>query len=378
MRVPLLDLKAQLDTIRDEMKAAVLDVVESGQYVMGPWVADLEDRLADYVGVGYAVGLSSGSDALLVALMALEVGPGDIVLTTPYTFFATAGAVARVGARPAFVDIEANTYNMDPGKLQAWFHESGAEAEKVKAIIPVHLYGQCAEMDAILEIAAERGVPVIEDAAQAIGATYPSKTGIQKAGSMGLAGCFSFFPSKNLGGIGDGGFLASDDAAFVEKVRYLRNHGTNPKYYHCMVGGNFRLDSIQAAALLVKLPHLETWHEGRRQNAAHYDRALAQTSLSPPIPTYGREHHIYNQYVVSVPERRDALREWLTGHEIGNEVYYPLPLHQQVCFENLGYAEGDFPNAEYAAAHTLALPVYAELTTAMQDYIVEQIASFPG
>jgi dTDP-4-amino-4,6-dideoxygalactose transaminase len=376
MKVPLLDLKAQLSPLEIEMKAALNAVVDSTAYIMGPAVAELEKRIAAYSGADYAVGVSSGTDALLVALMALDIGPGDIVLTTPYSFFATAGTVARLGASIAMVDIDPASYNIDSEALRAWFEREKEKASRVKAIIPVHLYGQCAEMDAIMQIADSRGIAVIEDAAQAIGAGYPSHAGLKKAGSMGTFGCFSFFPSKNLGGIGDGGMVVTGDASLAEKLRLLRNHGAHPKYYHSMIGGNFRLDTVQAAVLLVKLPYLEGWHAMRRENAAYYDELLSGTGIIVPALSFGRGHHIYNQYVISVPEKRDELRAWLSQNDIGNEVYYPVPFHEQECFRSLGYAKGDFPHSEYAARHTIALPVYPELTRPMQERVVEMILKF--
>ncbi len=376
MKVPLLDLKAQLSGIEVDMKAALNAVVDSAAYIMGPAVAELEEQIAAYCGADFAVGVSSGTDALLVALMALDVGPGDIVLTTPYSFFATAGTIARLGATIALVDVDPVSYNIDPEALRAWFEREKGKADRVKAIIPVHLYGQCVEMDAIMQIADSRGIAVVEDAAQAIGSSYPSSAGLKKAGSMGAFGCFSFFPSKNLGGIGDGGMVVTGDAALAEKVRLLRNHGAHPKYYHSMIGGNFRLDTIQAAVLLVKLPYLERWHAMRRENAAYYDELLAGTGITTPALSYGREHHIYNQYVVSVPEKRDELRAWLSKNDIGNEVYYPVAFHEQECFRSLGYQKGDFPRSEFAARQTLALPVYPELTRPMQERVVEMILQF--
>ncbi len=376
MKVPLLDLKPQLNTIETEVKSAVLEVLDSTRYIMGPRVEELETKIAEYVGAQFAVGVSSGSDALLVSLMALDVGPGDIVVTTPYSFFATAGAIARLNAVPTFVDIELDTYNMSSKALRRWFETETDKRGRVKAIIPVHLYGQCADMDRILEVAQEYGVPIVEDAAQAIGAKYPSETGFKKAGNMGLLGCFSFFPSKNLGGIGDGGMVVTSDGGLAEKIRNLRSHGAKPKYYHGLIGGNFRLDPIQAAVLLVKLKYLDRWHAMRQENAAHYDEHLTAPGIKKPAVAYEREYHVYNQYVISVPDRRDSLREFLREHDIGSEVYYPVPFHEQKCFQYLGYKSGDFPNSEYAAKHTLAIPVYPELTTEMQDYVIEKLDSF--
>ena len=376
MKVPLLDLKAQLTTIRSEMLNAITAVLDSTQYIMGPPVADLEEKIADYCGVQFAVGVSSGTDALLVALMALDVKPGDLVITTPYSFFATAGVIARLGARPVFIDIDPRTFNLDPNQLHDWFIKNSRQIKKVKAIIPVHLYGQCADLDPILEIAGKYDIPVIEDAAQAIGASYPSKNGIKKAGSMGKMGCFSFFPTKNLGGIGDGGMVITNDSALAEKITKLRNHGSHQKYYHSLIGGNFRLDTIQAAALLVKLPHLESWHLARQKHAEYYDKAFNDSVIKTPYIAYQRSYHIYNQYVILVPDKRNELRQYLADNEIGSEIYYPVPFHLQECFKYLGYNCGDFPHSEYAASHSLALPIYPELTEEMQAYVVEKILKF--
>ncbi|HQE94971.1 MAG TPA: DegT/DnrJ/EryC1/StrS family aminotransferase [Candidatus Marinimicrobia bacterium] len=376
MKVPLLDLKAQLTTIRSEMLNAITAVLDSTQYIMGPPVADLEEKIADYCGVQFAVGVSSGTDALLVALMALDVKPGDLVITTPYSFFATAGVIARLGARPVFIDIDPRTFNLDPNQLHDWFIKNSRQIKKVKAIIPVHLYGQCADLDPILEIAGKYDIPVIEDAAQAIGASYPSKNGIKKAGSMGKMGCFSFFPTKNLGGIGDGGMVITNDSALAEKITKLRNHGSHQKYYHSLIGGNFRLDTIQAAALLVKLPHLESWHLARQKHAEYYDKAFNDSMIKAPYVAYQRSYHIYNQYVILVPDKRNELRQYLADNEIGSEIYYPVPFHLQECFKYLGYNCGDFPHSEYAANHSLALPIYPELTEDMQAYVVEKVLKF--
>ncbi|MCO6429349.1 MAG: DegT/DnrJ/EryC1/StrS family aminotransferase [Deltaproteobacteria bacterium] len=378
MKVPLLDLKAQLTPLENEIKQAVMEVIDSTHYIMGPKVEELEKKVAEYSEVKEGIGVSSGTDALLVALMALDVKHGDIVITTPYSFFASAGVIARLGATPVFVDILPDTYNIDPSALQAWFEKEKELRAKVKAIIPVHLYGQTAEMDPILEVAEKYNVPVIEDAAQAIGATYPSKSGTKKAGSMGLMGCFSFFPSKNLGGVGDGGMVVTNDGELAEKLRKLRNHGAKPKYYHAMIGGNFRLDPIQAAVLLVKLPHLESWHMQRRENAHRYDELILSPKVKKPVSRYGRQHHIFNQYVLSVDDRRDEFRQFLTSNNIGNEVYYPVSFHEQECFKYLGYAKGSFPNSEHAARHTIALPIYPELTREMQEYVAGKVKEFYG
>ena len=378
MKVPLLDLKAQLQTIDKEVKAAVNEVIDSTRYIMGPKVAELESKIAEYAGAKYATGVSSGTDALLISLMALDVGPGDIVITTPFSFFATAGVIARLGATPVFVDIDPDTYNLSPDALRHWFRANKEKIDGVKAIIPVHLYGQCADMGPILEVAWEHNIPVVEDAAQAIGAKYPSKTGTNKAGSMGTFGCFSFFPSKNLGAMGDGGMVVTNDSGLDEKLKKLRNHGAKPKYYHALIGGNFRLDPIQAAILLVKLPHLDKWHSMRQENAAYYDENLNVKGIKKPVVAYKREFHIYNQYVISVAQKRDDLRKFLAENNIGTEIYYPVPFHEQECFRYLGYKSGDFPNSEYAAKHTIALPIYPELTTEMQDYVIEKIVRSKG
>lgn len=378
MKVPLLDLKAQLQTIEKDVKDAVNEVIESTRYIMGPKVEELETKIAEYVGAQYATGVSSGTDALLISLMALDIGPGDIVITTTFSFFATAGVIARLNATPVFVDIDPDTYNLSPGALRHWFGANKEKIDRVKAIIPVHLYGQCSDMSPILEIAGEHNVPVIEDAAQAIGARYPSQGGTKKAGTMGTMGCFSFFPSKNLGAMGDGGMVVTDDAIIDEKLKKLRNHGAKPKYYHALIGGNFRLDPIQAAILLVKLSHLDKWHAMRQKNAAYYDENLNIKGIKKPVIAYKREFHIYNQYVVSVMEQRDALRECLAENSIGTEIYYPVPFHEQECFRYLGYKSGDFPNSEYAATHTIALPIYPELTLEMQDYVIEKMGELYG
>jgi dTDP-4-amino-4,6-dideoxygalactose transaminase len=359
------DVSAQLAEIGGELEQAVLEVVRSGAYIMGPAVAKLEAAMAARLGVGHAIGVSSGTDALLIALMALEIGPGDLVITSTYSFFASAGAVARLGATPVLLDIDPKTYNLDPAALAGWFAVNGPA--RVKAIIPVHLFGQCADMDPILRIAGEHGVPVIEDAAQAIGATYP---GGRQAGTMGQMGAFSFFPSKNLGGIGDGGMVVTDDDALADRLRRLRVHGARPKYHHALVGGNFRLDTIQAAALLVKLPHLDRWSERRRAIAARYD-----TALPGPAAVYGREHHVYNQYLIRSPAR-DALQKHLAAQGIDTAVFYPVPFHLQECFRSLGHRRGDFPHSEAAAAETLALPIYPEMTAAQQDHVIAAVSDY--
>lgn len=376
MKVPLLDLKAQLTPIRDEIVSAMTDVVDSTRYIMGPKIAELEKKIAEYCGAEFGIGVTSGTDALLISLMTLDIQKDALVITTPYSFFATAGVIARLRAIPVFVDIQEDSYNLDPQKLKEWFENNRDKLEQVKAIIPVHLYGQCADMDPILEVADKYAIPVIEDAAQAIGARYPSSDGVKKAGSMGAMGCFSFFPSKNLGAMGDGGMVVTNDEALADKLVKLRNHGASPKYYHAMIGGNFRLDPIQATILIVKLPHLEEWHRARQENAIYYDQNLSVPGIQKPQIIHDRTFHVYNQYVIWVPERRDELRTFLTENQIGNEVYYPVPFHEQECFKYLGYESGDFPNSENAAKHTIALPIYPELTTEMQDYIIEKISAF--
>lgn len=378
MNVPLLDLGPQYRALKNEIDAAVLEVLASTQYVMGPKVEALEVAIAEYSGTKHAIGVTSCTDALLMTLMGLNVGPGDIVLSTPYTFFATAATIARLNATPVFVDIDSQTFNLDSVKLGQWFDDNPDKHDRVKAILPVHLFGQCADMDAILAVANQYGVPVIEDAAQAIGAIYPGINGEQKAGSMGLAGCFSFFPSKNLGCVGDGGMIVTNDDAFADTLRCLRNHGMEPKHNHSLIGGNFRLDSLQAAVLSVKLPHLDDWHEQRRVNAAHYDEHLNVNGLQGPHIAYERKHHIYNQYTLTLPEGadRDAFRAHLTECGIGHDVYYLLCLHEQECFEYLGYSVGDFPVSEAVSQNTVALPIYPDLTQEMRESVIEAVLGF--
>ncbi|MGE3805672.1 MAG: DegT/DnrJ/EryC1/StrS family aminotransferase [Gemmataceae bacterium] len=366
--VPLLDLKAQYQGLKRELDEAVLRVIASQQLVNGPDVTAFEDELAEYCGVSHAIAVSSGTDALLMALMALEVKPGDEVITTPFTFFATAGAIARLGATPVFVDIDPVTYNIDPAGIAARI------TARTRAILPVHLYGQCADMDPILAIAQRHGLPVIEDAAQAIDAEDRGR----KAGSMGLAGCLSFYPTKNLACFGDGGALLTRDDDFARKLRMLRNHGSHTRYYHPLVGGNFRLDSIHAAVLRVKLKRLDAWTWQRQANAAFYDGAFARCGLPPAVlkwPRAEQTRHVYNQYVVRVAER-DALREHLAEQQISTEVYYPLPLHLQECFAHLGYRKGDFPVSEQAAASVLALPVQPELHRQQRQRVANAIAEY--
>ena len=368
MNVPLLDLKAQYATIREEIDAAVQEVFESQYFILGPKVKEFENAMALYTGTTHAIGCGSGTDALLLALMALDVRPGDEVITTPYTFFATAGSITRLGSKPVFCDIKPDTYNIDPDKLEQ------AITERKRAIIPVHLYGLMAEMDSINKIAQASNIAVIEDAAQAIGADSPGG----KAGVTGTMGCFSFFPSKNLGGAGDGGMVTTDDDDLAEKLRILRVHGSKPKYYQSMVGINSRLDALQAAVLQVKLKYLDGWSAARRANAETYNKLFAEKGLLdiitlPLIPD--GYVHIFNQYVIRIKDR-DKLRTYLKEHTIGTEIYYPVPLHIQACFADLGYKEGDMPLSEEAAAETFAIPIYSELTDEMQEYVVDTIKDF--
>jgi dTDP-4-amino-4,6-dideoxygalactose transaminase len=368
LSVPLLDLKAQYLALKKDIDAAICRVIDGQHFINGPEVTALEEQIATYSKVDHCIGVSSGTDALLVALMALDVGPGDEVITTPYTFFATAGAVVRLGAKPVFVDIERDTYNIRPNDIEAQV------TPRTRAIIPVHLFGQCADMDPILAIAKKHGLAVIEDAAQAIGSEYKGK----RAGSMGTVGCFSFFPSKNLGAFGDGGAVVTRDTALAGRIRCLRGHGANPKYYHKVVGGNFRLDTIQAAVLQVKLRHLDAWTASRQAHAAFYDQALRQAGLAGKVlqtPKVAQSRHIFNQYVVRFSQR-DAVKDHLKQMQVGAEIYYPVPMHLQECFANLGHKPGDFPESEAAALETLALPIYPELTTPQQQRVVDVIVNF--
>ena len=369
MNVPLLDLKAQYAGLREETQKVLNEILESQYFIGGPYVAKLEEAVAQYSGTAEAVGVSSGTDALLAALMALgvyrsplDMGPVDEVIIPTYTFFATAGCVWRAGARPVFADIDPDTYNIDVDSLESKI------TPQTKAIIPVHLYGQCADMEKVSAIAKKHGLAVIEDGAQAIGA---SRNGV-KVGNFGNCAGLSFFPSKNLGGLGDGGMIVTNDSTLAQKLREIRNHGMEPKYYHKHVGGNFRLDAMQAAGISVKLPHLDKWGEMRRRNASVYDAGFGDVEeIKRPVIKNGNRS-IYNQYVISVPNR-DALMAHLKEKGIGCEIYYPLPLHMQECFAKLGYRKGDFPRAEYAAEHTLALPIYPELTREQHDYVSAEV-----
>jgi dTDP-4-amino-4,6-dideoxygalactose transaminase len=371
MNVPLLDLKAQYATIKDEIKSVVDNVLESQRFILGPEVEAFEREIAEFSGTRFGIGVSSGTDALLLSLMAAQIGSGDEVLTTPYTFFATAGSIARVGAAPVFVDIDPKTYNMNPALIEKKM------TPKTKAIIPIHLYGQCADMKPILELGQKYDVLVIEDAAQAIGSEYGGMgNGIScKAGNMGHFGCFSFFPSKNLGGYGDGGMVVANDESLAKRVRDLRTHGGKDKYRNYMVGINGRLDALQAAILRVKLKYLEGWSEKRRQHAEYYNQAFSQIEQVQPPYTEPGNLHIYNQYIIRVP-KRDELQTYLKEHHIGSAIYYPIPLHLQECFGYLGYKTGDLPESEKAAKETLALPVYPELMQEQQDYVIKTINDF--
>jgi dTDP-4-amino-4,6-dideoxygalactose transaminase len=406
MNVPLLDLKAQYESIKPEIDAAIAEVIESHRFILGPQVKACEEAIAKYCGCAHAVGVSSGTDALLVSLMAEAIGPGDEVITTAYSFFATAGCIARLGAKPVFVDIDPVTCNIDPTRIEERC------TNRTKAILPVHLYGQMSDMDPIMDVAKRHNLVVVEDAAQAIGAEYKAR----RAGSIGPYGCFSFFPSKNLGAFGDGGMVVTNDAERAERLRVLRAHGSKPKYYHKIVGGNFRLDTIQAAVVLAKFKHLDDWTAKRQANAKRYDALFEEAGLvrsgliqlprangtvNPQITPIKEDYfgdsqklgrnlcesaesvdrspgfrHIFNQYVVRVPRRND-LQAFLKEHGVGTEVYYPLPLHLQECFSYLGLKPGDLPESEKAANETLALPVYPELTDEQAHYVVDTIRNCP-
>jgi dTDP-4-amino-4,6-dideoxygalactose transaminase len=368
MKVPLLDLHAQYGPLRDEILAAVTRVCDSQRFIMGPEIDSLERELSALIGVKHSIAVSSGTDALLLALMALDIKAGDEVITPTYSFFATAGAVERLGARAVLVDIDPATFNIDPAQTAA------AITPRTKAIIPVHLFGLSADLDPIMEAANRAGVPVVEDAAQAIGAAYKSRP----AGTIGAMGCFSFFPSKNLGAFGDAGLLTTNDDSLARRARLLRTHGMEPKYYHHLVGGNFRMDAIQAAVLRVKAPHLAEWTERRRANASRYrqlfDAAGLGGTVTVPFEPPDRRH-IYNQFVICTRER-DALKQHLQESGIGTEIYYPVPFHLQPCFAHLGHRRGDFPHAERAASESLAIPIYGELTLEQQQGVVSAVAEF--
>jgi dTDP-4-amino-4,6-dideoxygalactose transaminase len=384
-QVPLLDLKAQYRQFKAEVLPVLERICDSQYFILGPETTALEAAIARYSGAAHGIGVSSGTDALLLALMALDIGAGDEVITSPYTFFATGGTIARTGARPVYLDIDPATFNLSPAAVQRFIDEEcvaggqglvrRATGGKVKALVPVHLYGQCADMGPLLAIARRYGLKVVEDAAQAIGAEY---AGGARAGSLGDVGCFSFFPSKNLGAFGDAGLCTAQDAELAEKLRVMRVHGGKPKYYHALIGGNFRIDELQSAVLNVKLRYLDGWTAGRQRNAGLYRELIAAAGLASTVtlphavPGY---RHIYNQFVIRAPER-DRLKQHLTDHGVGTEIYYPVPLHVQACFGYLGGKAGDCPESERAARETLALPVYAELERDQLEYVVEVIRRF--
>jgi len=375
MKVPFFDLKPQSLSLREELQSAINEVFESQQFIMGPQIQSLEKTIAIYCNTPYAIGVASGSDALFLALMALEIGPGDEVIIPPFTFFATAGSVCRIGATPVFVDIDFQTYNIDPSKIEE------KVTKKTKAIMPVHLFGQCADMDPILEIAKSKQIYVIEDAAQALGSEYQPTTQPkgQRAGQMGDLGCFSFYPTKNLGAFGDAGMIVANDPPLAEKVRILRVHGSQPKYYHKWIGVNSRLDTMQAAILLVKFKYLEKWTEARQRLAKKYEELFKDIlpvvdGFKLPVIQYGNRH-IFNQYTIRVP-KRDQLKKFLADEGIGTDIYYPLPLHLQECFSFLKHRKGDFPISEKAAEETLALPIFPELTGDQQEWVVDRIKTF--
>ncbi len=385
INVPLLDLKPQYDSIRDEINEAMQRVIESQRFVMGPEVSKLEETIAEYCGAKYGIGVSSGTDALLVALMALDIGPGDEVITTPYTFFATGGAVARVGARPIFCDIDPVTFNLDPDAVAVFIRDDCERKGdslvhrrtdgRIKALLPVHLYGQLADLGPLMQLARANNLRVIEDAAQAVGSEYHDG---RRAGSIGDIGCFSFFPSKNLGAFGDGGLCTANDPELAERLRVLRVHGGKPKYHHALIGGNFRLDALQAAILSVKFKYLDDWTKARQENANFYNQAFGAGIPGSRVETpqcLDGYRHIYNQYIIRA-ERRDELREFLTASNVGTEIYYPVPLHQQKCFEYLGYSTDEFPESDKAARESLAIPIYPELSEEQKQYVVDQISAF--
>jgi dTDP-4-amino-4,6-dideoxygalactose transaminase len=366
--VRLLDITASYHQILNEVEKETAETIRSGYFVLGPKVSQMEERLASYCQTKYAVGVSSGTDALLIALMAAGIGPGDEVITSPYTFFATAGSIIRLGAKPVFADINDITFNIKPEHIERCI------TPKTKAIIPVHLYGQCSDMDPILQLAEKNGLRVIEDSAQAIGSEYKGRP----AGSMGDMGCFSFFPAKNLGCFGDGGVVTTNSEELYQQLKILRVHGSEPKYYHKVIGGNFRLDAFQADVVSAKLNFLEDWTEKRRRNAQTYNQLFKDSAMTPfvQLPPEVFPRHVYNQYVLGVGNRRDELRAFLNENRIGCEIYYPVPLHLQDCFKSLGYKSGDFPKAEKAAGETLALPISHEVSRGQQEYVVDTIHRF--
>ncbi|HZF26377.1 MAG TPA: DegT/DnrJ/EryC1/StrS family aminotransferase [Steroidobacteraceae bacterium] len=378
LKVSLLDLKPQYQALKSEIDAAIAEVCASQMFILGPAVTELERRVAEYSQAKFAIGLSSGTDALLIALMALDIAAGDEVITSPYTFFATGGTIARVAARPVFVDIEPDTFNISPHAVEEFLTKQCVKREgrlinrqtggRVRALMPVHLYGQAADMDPLMELAGRFGLRVIEDAAQAIGSEYPRA---RRVGAIGAIGCLSFFPTKNLGAFGDAGMCTTNDAELAQRLKILRVHGGEPKYYHALIGGNFRIDEIQAAVLNVKLTHLDAWSRGRQENAAFYDAAFrkgGESRIGLPAARAGYRH-IYNQYVIRVP-KRDAVRKYLADCGVATEIYYPVPLHLQECFAYLGYRQGDMPESERAARETLALPIYPELSREQLAHVV--------
>jgi dTDP-4-amino-4,6-dideoxygalactose transaminase len=387
MNIPFLDLKAQYKSIQEEIDQKILEVVSSQKFVLGSEVEALEQEIAAYCRTEYAVGVSSGSDALIISLMAFDLKENDAVITTPFTFFATAGAVARIKAKPIFCDIEEKSYNLDTEKLEEHLDSLAKNQDvlSIKAIIPVHLYGQCVDMAPLLALARKYELFVIEDAAQAIGSEYPAPDGIKKACSLGDVGILSFFPSKNLGGFGDGGMVLTDNDKLAQKLKLLRVHGSRNKYFYDILGGNFRLDALQAAVLRVKLKHLDDWQQKRREKASYYDRIFTDSDLvvegyvQIPEALYrdsdAEYFHTYHQYVIRAKDR-DKLRKFLEEKGVNTAIYYPLPLHLQKCFSYLGYKEGDFPVAEKAAREVLALPIYPELSADQQDYIASCISDF--
>jgi len=368
IKVPLLDIPLSYKEVLADVEKNINEVIESGYFILGPVVEELEQKIATYCEAKYAVGVSSGTDALLISLMAAGIKEDDEVITTPFTFFATAGSISRLGAKPVFVDIEPDTFNIDTKQIEENI------TRKTRAILPVHLYGQCVDMDPVLDLAQKNNLVVIEDAAQTIGSEYKGR----RAGSMGDYGCFSFFPTKNLGGFGDGGMVTMNSEELYEQVKILRVHGSHPKYYHKMIGGNFRLDAIQSAVVLAKLKYLDKWTEKRRANAQTYNRLFKEMGItdSLTLPSEVIPHHVYNQYVIRVKDKRDELRSFLGENNISTEIYYPLPLHLQDCYLSLGYKKGNLPESEKAADETIALPIFPELTTDQLEYVVATITHF--
>ena len=392
MRVPLLDLSGQYSNLAEPIRKRIDEVLATQRFILGPNVTKFEEAIRQFTGAPHAIGVSSGTDALLAVFMAMGIGPDDAIITTPYSFFATAGCVARTGARPLFVDIDPVTYNISPVELQKFLRDEcegrgddmvhRASGLRVRAIVPVHLFGLCCDMDSIDRLAREYHIPLIEDAAQAIGAECVIASEVKQAGTMGLCGCFSFYPSKNLGAAGDAGLITCQDAKLAERIRVFREHGMEPRYYHHFVGGNFRIDEMQAAILDVKLPHLADWSAARRAAADFYGTEFKRVGLTksvtlPAEPYRGKveSHHIYHQYVIRAP-RREALREYLEKQSVGTAIYYPVGLHEQECFAYLGHKRGDFPETERATQETLALPIYPELSREAQTYVVNAIAAF--